>query len=74
MFCRACKTPTTHPSKCPNPDCGSDNIGHRGRLYHDLRRTAITNMVNSGIPEKVAMMISGHRTTAVFKRYHIVVN
>ena len=30
-------------------------------------------MVNSGILEKVAMMISGHRTAAVFKRYHVVV-
>jgi len=46
--------------------------GVAGRKVHDLRRTAVRDLINSGVPEKVAMQLCGWKSRAMLDRYFIV--
>jgi integrase len=43
-----------------------------GKIFHDLRRTGVRNLIRAGVAQSIAMRISGHKDARIFARYDIV--
>jgi integrase len=47
-------------------------IGMAGRIPHDLRRSGVKHYIDTGVDPHTVMQWSGHRTTSMLRRYHII--
>lgn len=74
LHCRKCDEPVDAKRKCAkcNVERKSDELVYQGRIFHDLRRSAARNMLNAGVPQAIAMQITGHKTDSMFRRYAII--
>jgi hypothetical protein len=66
-----CPTCAWEGDKKTCPTCKKQAV-YSGRIFHDLRRSAIRNMIKAGVAPQIAKKVSGHKTDSVFQRYNII--
>ena len=67
------------PRRHPRSDAGArrgappaSRLSVPTRFLHDCRRTAARNLIRASVPERVAMLLTGHKSRAIFDRYNII--
>ena len=48
--------------------------GCAGTIPHDMRRSAVRNLIRAKVPRSIAKRWTGHESDAVFERYNIIDN
>jgi integrase len=70
VFHNGTGAPVVDFRKCWRTACKM--AGCPGRLFHDLRRSGVRDLIRAGTAPHIAMSISGHKTDSMLRRYAII--
>jgi integrase len=71
FLCRTCGGELDGKLRCATCQTRCRNPRYSGLIFHDLRRSGVRNLDRAGVPQHVAMKISGHLTDSIYRRYNL---